>query len=288
MELIPKWLKPAKASSTVGIYLANNCLVAVDEQFPEHVIQRPITTGEALDLALRAFINEQSWGGRRLHLALSSQWYQYQAIEKPTMPEEDLAQALPWCMRELVNEPVETLLFDYIDLPTGQGNQSRIGVYSSLREPLAELVKAVTPQCEVGTIGVDEIALANLFTEQERILLLYKLPGEELTMAFFHQQQWLYSRALRGFQSIDDEGIPAEQLVFDSLLLELQRSIDYAVGQLKLTAPQRWYLALPAAVTPLLQEQLSLVFGIQAQSLTSASVPAVSLPARGILQEELA
>lgn len=129
------------------------------------------------------------------------------------------------------------------------------------------------------------MAMANLLLPDERGLLLHKVPGQELTVTFIHQQQWHFSRTIRGFQALDDEHMPVDQFVFDNLLLELQRSIDYAVGQLKLNAPDNWYLALPQRVTPVIQEAISQVFDIKPASLTTATLSPMSLPALGILKE---
>ena len=288
MELLPSWLKPARASSAVGIYLASNTLLAVDELQPLALIQRSIGNGESVTTALRALLEEQQWQGRRLHIALNRQWYKQTQIEKPIMPDEELQQALPWCMRDLVDGPIESLLFDYIDLPQGPAGQARIAVYSSEREQLATLVQAITPQCDIATIGIDELAMANLLEPEIRGLLLHKVPGQELTLTFIHQRQWHFSRTIRGFQALDDENMPVDQFVFDNLLLELQRSIDYAVGQLKLTAPNNWYLALPQRVTPAITDAISQVFDIKPESLTSDVFSPIALPALGILKEELA
>ncbi|MGO4998925.1 MSHA biogenesis protein MshI [Oceanisphaera sp. W20_SRM_FM3] len=288
MELLPRWLKPNRAASAVGIYLTPTSLFAIDEQDTAVVIERAIGQGEAVPVALKAMIDEQAWQGRRLSLALSRHWYQQTQLEKPAIPNEELAQALPWCMRELVNEPIENLLFDYIDLPPGPAGQQRIAVYTSQQEALARLVQAVTPICEIATIGVDELAVANLLAPEERGLLLHKLPGQELTLTFIHQRQWHFSRTIRGFQALDDEQMSVDQFVFDNLLLELQRSIDFAVGQLKLIAPDNWYLALPQRVTPAITDAISQVFDIKPKSLTSDRLSPVSLPALGILKESQA
>lgn len=285
MELVPNWLKPSRATSAVGLYITPTHLLAIDELKPTEVLERAVGKGESVPAALRAFIEEQKWQGRRLSIALNRQWYKQSQIEKPAMPDEELAQALPFCMRDLVDVPVESLLFDYIDLPAGPAGQARIAVYSSKREQLASLVQAVTPQCEIATIGVDELAIANVLAPEVRGLLLHKVPGQELTLTFIHQRQWHFSRTIRGFQALDDESMSADQFVFDNLLLELQRSIDYAVGQLKLTAPDKWYLALPQRVTPAITDAISQVFDIKPQSLTSGVLSPMSLPALGILKE---
>ena len=288
MEFIPSWLKPARALSAVGIYLTSNTLLAVDELQPRILVKRPIASGESVTAALRALLEEQKWQGRRLSIALNRQWYKQTQIDKPAMPDAELLQALPWCMRDQVNDPIENLMFDYIDLPKGPAGQARIVVYSSERKKLLELVKAVTPQCEIATIGVDELAMANLLEPEVRGLLLHKVPGQELTLTFIHQRQWHFSRTIRGFHALDDEHIPLDQFVFDNLLLELQRSIDYAVGQLKLKAPSKWYLALPQRVTPAITDAISQVFDIKPESLTSDAFSPLGLPALGILKESQA
>ena len=285
MELLPKWLKPARASSAVGIYLTPTSLLAIAERDPSVVVERSIGQGETVSAALRSLIEEQSWQGHLLSLVLNRHWYKQHQMEKPPIPDEELGQALPWTMRELVNEPIESLLFDYINLPAGPAGQQRIAVYSTGREALAQIVQAVTPLCDIATIGVDELALANLLAPEERGLLLHKVPGQELTLTFIHQRQWHFSRTIRGFQALDDEQMSADQFVFDNLLLELQRSIDYAVGQLKLHAPDNWYLALPQRVTPAIQAAISQVFDIKPESLTSDTLTPISLPALGILKE---
>ncbi|MCT7656538.1 hypothetical protein MBH78_21745 [Oceanimonas sp. NS1] len=114
---------------------------------------------------------------------------------------------------------------------------ARIAVYYSRRARLQTLVDAVTPLCEIDTLGVDELAMANLLNPEQRGLMLHKMPGQELTMTFIHQRQWHFSRTIRGFQALDDERMAVDQFVFDNLLLELQRSIDYATGQLRLNPP---------------------------------------------------
>lgn len=288
MALKFNWIKPARATSSVGIYLTQNALYGVADAEDQQVVQRPLGRGESAPAALQALVTEQGWQGRALRLALSRQWYQQTQLEKPAMPDDELAQALPWLMRELVDEPVDSLLFDYIDLPPNPQGQARIAVYYSRREPLAELVRAAGVLGEVATIGVDELAMANLLEPEVRGLILHKVPGQELVMTFIHQRQWHFSRTIRGFQALDDEQAAVDQFVFDNLLLELQRSIDYAVGQLKLNAPGRWYLALPERVTPAIQAAIGQVFDLKPESLTHARLPPVSLPALGILREEQA
>ncbi|PSJ47756.1 MSHA biogenesis protein MshI [Zobellella endophytica] len=284
MSLGFTWFKSVKPTSSVGLYLMQDRILAVDELTPQQLVPREIAAGENAPQALAAMLHEQRWQGRRLHIALGRHWYQQVQLEKPAMPEEELARALPWCMRELVSEPVDRLLFDYIELPPNPQGQARIAVYYSQRERLAALVKAVTP-CTVATIGVDELAMANLPAPDVRGLVLYKAPGQELTLTFIHQGQWHFSRTIRGFQALDDEQAATDQFVFDNLLLELQRSIDYAVGQLKLQAPNRWYLALPERVTPAVQAAIGQVFDLRPESLTTAMLPPVALPAVGILRE---
>ncbi|WP_116473310.1 MSHA biogenesis protein MshI [Zobellella maritima] len=286
MRLRFKGFNKTKPIARLGMYLTQENILAIDERDQNRVCLRPIARHETAEAALVSFIEEQQWQGRGIQLALGRGWYQQLQLPKPKLPDEELPQALPWCVRDLVNEPVDNLLFDYIDLPPSPQGEAKIAVYYSPRDRLAGLVQAISPLCKVITIGVDELAMANLLPMENHGLVLYKAPGQELTLLFIHQQQWQFSRIIRGFQSLDDESASAEAFNVDNLLLELQRSIDYATGQLKLAPPEHWYLAMPEWVTPALQQSIVRVFNMQTRSLTAGELPPQALPALGILQRE--
>ncbi|GHA12153.1 MSHA biogenesis protein MshI [Oceanisphaera arctica] len=284
MRLRFKVFNKARPTSRLGVCLTRDAVLVIDEQASTRLYTRAISAQETPASALVALIEQQQWQGRGLALTLGRGWYQQLQVPRPALPDEELLQALPWCVGELINEPVDSLVFDYIDLPPAPNGEARIAVYYSARAPLAALVEAVTPLCPLLTIGVDELAMANLLPPENHDLVLYKAPGQELTLLFIHQQQWLFSRIIRGFQSLDDDSVAVEEFNFDTLLLELQRSIDYATGQLKLAAPEHWYLALPDRITPALQQSINRVFNMQAHSLTEGKLPPEALPALGILR----
>lgn len=284
MRLKFKLFDKTGSGARLGVCLTRDSILVIDEQASPRLYSRAINARETPASALVALIEQQQWRGRGLALALGRGWYQQLQVAKPALPDEELAQALPWCVGELISEPAESLVFDYIDLPPAANGEARIVVYYSARAPLAALIEAVTPLCPILTIGVDELAMANLLPAENHDLVLYKVPGQELTLLFIHQQQWLFSRIIRGFQSLDDDSVAVEEFNFDTLLLELQRSIDYATGQLKLAAPEHWYLAVPDRITPALQQSIERVFNMQARSLTEGKLPPEALPALGMLQ----
>jgi MSHA biogenesis protein MshI len=284
MRLSFNWFKKAKSGAALGVYLMQDRILVVDESDPTRAYQKAIASHETADAVLAALIEEQQWQGRGLRLVLGRSWYQQLQLPKPKLPDSELPQGLPWSVRDLVNEPVANLLFDYIDLPPSPHGEARIAVYYSPRERLAALVAAVSPLCPVLTIGVDELAIANLLAPDSRGLVLYKAPGQELSLIFIHQQQWQFSRSIRGFQSLDDVSSSGEALIFDNLLLELQRSIDYVTGQLKLSSPEHWYLAVPEGSSSALQQAIAQVFDVKTGSLSDTLLMPEALPALGILK----
>lgn len=94
MKLIPNWMKSARTASTVGIYLLPDRLVAIDENNLTVVLQRPIENKEPVSAALRAFINDNNWSGRRLNFVLSQSWFQLNVIDKPSMSEGEIYEAV--------------------------------------------------------------------------------------------------------------------------------------------------------------------------------------------------
>ena len=114
-------------------------------------------------------------------------------IDKPKTPEEEMAGAVQWAIKDYVQDTVTNFAVDYVDMP------------KSPSYPNDKILNLIT---------------------------------------IWHSRLF-FTRSLRGFKdlykyqkgSIDND-------LFDNLSLELQRSLDYMVAQLKLPAPKLLTIAL--------------------------------------------
>ena len=112
-------------------------------------------------------------------------------------------------------------------------------------------------------IGIEELATTNLFSlhavspqsaaEHSRLnsaqMLISQQDFQEVSLTIIYDNQLYFSRRLRGFSRLRE--LPAEQLdsssLLDSFSLEIQRSADFVVSQLKIPEVKNINVALPSA-----------------------------------------
>jgi MSHA biogenesis protein MshI len=173
-------------------------------------------------------------GGTPVVLVLSAERYQLLTIEKPAVPAAEIPQALPWLVKDLLPWPLEDVVLDYQD--DRASAQPKIQVVAAQQSYLQPLCKALHyRQKNLVSIVPDEwLALHLLPKNPQAVLLLAQPPGQDLMVQIVRDGQLLVSRKLRGFSRISDYSLPElTGGMLDSLLLEVQRSLDYFEAQLR-------------------------------------------------------
>ena len=149
-------------------------------------------------------------------LVIPPERYMVLQIDKPAVPDEEISLALPWTIKDLVTLPDDVVL--------------------SSKSWLADIVALFT-QNKLQLLGIqpEEWLARNLLPAKNQALMLVShQSGQDLAVQILQQGNLCFSRRLRGFNRLDQYSLDElQQGVFDNLLLELQRSIDYFEGQLK-------------------------------------------------------
>uniref|UniRef100_A0A486XJA6 MSHA biogenesis protein MshI n=1 Tax=Rheinheimera sp. BAL341 TaxID=1708203 RepID=A0A486XJA6_9GAMM len=185
--------------------------------------------------SLRAALKAIS-AGSRIHFVLSAAYYQLVQLDKPALADDELLQALPWQVKDLVTIAPEDMVLDYIDLPGSNLQQVKINVVVASCSWLQQLVAIVDlAGLAIETIRPDEWLLPRLLAAAEQAtMLVVHQPEQEVLIQIVRNGQLYFSRRTRGFSRLHltTENNLAEGTL-DRLLLELQRSMDYFESQLK-------------------------------------------------------
>ncbi|MBY6187276.1 hypothetical protein KUV89_11660 [Marinobacter hydrocarbonoclasticus] len=193
-------------------------------------------------------------GPARLQWVLTDPLYQIHAVDRPKVEESELAAALPFAVKDLVNLPIERIHLDYFQLAVQPSGSDKLQVVVADKQHLARLAKAQDDAgFNAGLITIEELALVNLLPVHARPqMLLWHRPNQPLKLLIGTEGQLLLSRHIRGFNQLDllSES-ELEQGLVDALILELQRSIDYLDRQLHQPA-----IAGITLVLPLPQQQI--------------------------------
>lgn len=202
---------------------------------PATVLVQPVNQGN-WQLALEDMLAKVS-NSMALTLIISPAMYQIIQLEKPAIAEQELITALPWQVKDLTDIALEEMVLDYIDLPAAPGQPSKINVVVSVKSQLQELVALVhRAKLNLQRILIEEWLVHELleYADHAALVLMHQ-PNQEVLLQVIRQGQLQFSRRVRGFSKLHQYSeAELQQGVFDNLLLEIQRSMDYIESQLKL------------------------------------------------------
>lgn len=200
----------------------------------------------------------------KVRVVLLKGMYNAIQIDKPKVPEEELGSAIPWAIKDFVQDQVSNLAVDYADMPKSPSYPNdKIMAVTAPKSFIRSLVEEVGRTSTLETIAAEELSLADLYDEADEHphLMLFQPGGYELSlMAFWHSRLYL-TRNLRGYSDLP-RYLPGaiSTDVLDNMSLEMQRSIDYTVAQLKMPSPKLLTLALDCQDSQSIADYLSQTF----------------------------
>lgn len=182
--------------------------------------------------ALAKALKESSVSGIALNVVLHSGLYQTYQIEKPNIPEEELAGALPFLLKDIITEKVTDIVADSVALSANSKLQVYVvnrGIISNLYEMMRSL------NVELNQVMVEDEVWGHSAGELSHFLLLQRSKQGPYKVSAYVDYQCAFQRTIRGVTP-PLTGVASSILQLDSLALELQRSIDYLSSQLRGTS----------------------------------------------------
>lgn len=166
---------------------------------------------------------------------LGSGQYQIQLTEAPSVPENELRDALRWRLKDMLDYPVDQATLDFVTVPTDPAAPSRhafVLAVSARNEVVGEQMRLFREaRFPLHAVDIPEMA-------QRNVASLYEEPGRALAMLAFGEDGALLTFTSGGELFLSrhteitpvqlgslDEDVRAQAL--DRLILELQRSIDH-------------------------------------------------------------
>ncbi|WP_371376611.1 hypothetical protein [Thalassotalea aquiviva] len=203
-------------------------------------------------------------------LVLPSSLYYALQTDKPNVPEDEVAAALKWQIKDIVPIPVEDMVVDYADYPITVAGKAKVNVVCSQLSVLKQVYRSVNKtKAQLKSIISEEIAFANLLEiSPTPVLLVYQPLGDEVFLLIVQAGQIYFQRKLRGFSAISQmDETQLEGGICDALSVELQKSMDYFERQLKQQSIQYIRVLLPSEHEPLIIEKLMQNTLLDVQSL---------------------
>jgi MSHA biogenesis protein MshI len=197
-----------------------------------------VTSGSGNDWARRTQKATSDVEMRRVPVTtvVAENAYQLVLVECPQVPDEEVADAVRWRIKDLVAFSTEEAVIDTIDIPALANQTSRPMIYAVAADPklVARRVDAVSAAgLQLDAIDIPEMCLrniANCLPEEEQGVALLHLEEEHGTLILSRGGVLYLIRRIdtgrRAVRALCEGEISLGDVVSD-IALEVQRSLDY-------------------------------------------------------------
>lgn len=177
------------------------------------------------------YVNSKALDGTQASIVLPQDCYQILLVEKPSVPDAELIDALRWRVKDMVSFDIEQTIIDYVELPEdAYRNRSKM-VYVVVAQQ--EKVESYIAWCqEIGLcpviVDVPELALLNLsedLADEEAGLAVFFMDAKNSSINLMSDSALYFTRQLQYslYSSPESAG---------GAVLEMQRSMDYYESQI--------------------------------------------------------
>ncbi len=180
--------------------------------------------------------------GARCRVVLAPGQYQLLLMDALDVPEDDMAKALRWRLKGLVEYPLNDVAVDaFVVPPHGVvGQRKKVFVAVTLLSVLKKKLDMMeSAYLEVDSVGIGELALRNLLelvpNQQAEPVIAISLEKGLCQLQILYRNQLYLVRELAIDQKLIAENDPQSH----DILLEIQRSVDYCLSELKLPEPKQ-------------------------------------------------
>lgn len=204
----------------------------------EQLVHRPAVGPEEQARALRDLAAEFRLKGLPAVAVLEPTAYQLLQVERPeAVPDEELAEAVRWRVKDMVDYPIGDAVLDVVPLPAGRRVDGPQFVYvvavpASVVQAGVDLIEEASLALQA--IDITELAVRNLAVldsvEDRASAIVYLDPHVGL-IEVVRNGQLFFSRRLGLHGQMLESGAPGSEQALDDLALEVQRSLDYFESQ---------------------------------------------------------
>lgn len=172
---------------------------------------------------------------------LHNSYYQIFLLDAPAVAETEIAQALRWQIKELINFPAEDAVIQYFLLSSTLSDRKKIYVVVSKKTALQEISNIISSAgLNLKYIDIPELALRNisaLYGDELCYRGLLAFNQDYIEFIITQSGNYLVSRRLALPNNINVNDLPSEWV--NNLTTEIQRSFVYAKSHYHQELPEK-------------------------------------------------
>ena len=179
--------------------------------------------------------------------------YQLLVVEAPDVPDDELAAAIRWRIKDMLDFPIDEAVIDIFDAPpTGPANTKQVYVVVARADTVRQRIEMLEQAgANLEIIDIPELAMRNIaacLPEDEAGLVSLYFGEARCLITITHNAELYLTRSIDiGYRDLQEQAA-SPQALCNRLALEIQRSMDYYEHNYH-QAPVRAIAILPVPVT---------------------------------------
>ncbi|MBU2099354.1 MAG: hypothetical protein KKD00_11375 [Gammaproteobacteria bacterium] len=221
-----------------------------DELMLEKCLRQPLDKTGAVRETLARLVDEHGLAQAACNCVLSPGDYNIYLVEAPQVEADEISSAVRWKIKDLLDMPVDEAVIDVFPLPEDafQGRNKMLYAVAASRPRIEQLIATVNRAgLELNAIDIPEMAMRNIsnqFLDDHNGLAFISLKQSGSTLNISRNGQLYLTRRINTPVGSDALLQNDWDMLRDRLVLEIQRSLDYAESQMGL-APVRQIMIAP-------------------------------------------
>lgn len=201
----------------------------------------PIENPAQVNSILNSIIIRNNLAGKTCNVLLHPDSYKILLVNAPNVPESEYRTAVRWQIKDMISHPLEDAAIDVFSPSETQVRPQKIYVIVAQKSFLLRITGAlITNQIKPIAIDIREFAIRNListFAPSEETIGFLDFSDESCLMLSVLQGKIIFVRRI----PIGIKTLRAANN-FNSLSIEIQRSLHYCEAELKQKLPERFLL----------------------------------------------
>lgn len=197
-------------------------------------------------------------------------------VERPEVEAGEMIQAVTWKIKDLINYDIASAVVDSYLMPvSSKNNQKQVGVVVAKESVISDYVEIIQASTlKLVALDIQELVRSNLQLvkhNSEQSIAVLSLSQNNGLLSIYHDADLYVSRDFKlGIKQL--ELVTSEdQSAFDSILLEVQRSLDYFESYYGMGSVAQLYIAPRVMIT----EKMAMYL----QNLTNLDINFIDFPA---------
>ena len=192
----------------------------------------PAVGHEAQALALKEWVNDNQFQKCDCVCLISTDDFNIHQVEKPKVEEAELLAALCWRIKDLIGYEIGSAVVDFYPMPISKKNNTpQLSVVTAQDWIVAAYVDCIkSTGLNLVAIDVPRLVGGNLKNVQQALgqtLAVLSLNESSGYLNIYHDTDLYVSRDFKIGTSHLEQVTEEDEWTYDSLLLEMQRSMDY-------------------------------------------------------------